>query len=131
MKADRVLWDHDLFSHIENLNPDLVISVGFMRILAPDFVAKFPTINTHPALLPNFPGAHAVRDALAAGATTSGSTVHWVDAGVDTGPIITQMEVPVLPGDSPQALAARVLEQEHLLYPQAVRDLLPHLPPCA
>ena len=131
LKDDRAAWDKQLFDQVNQYQPDLVISAGFMKILSADFVNFFPTINSHPALLPELPGAHAVRDALAAGVTVTGTTVHWVDAGVDTGPIITQMEVPVLPGDSPQALAARVLEQEHLLYPQAVRDLLPHLPPCA
>jgi phosphoribosylglycinamide formyltransferase-1 len=124
MKADRALWDNDLHSYIENLNPDLVISVGFMRILAPDFVAKFPTVNTHPALLPNFPGAHAVRDALAAGATTSGSTVHWVDAGIDTGPIIAQREVSVLPGDDEESLHERIKIVERELIVETIQSFV-------
>jgi phosphoribosylglycinamide formyltransferase-1 len=124
MKADRALWDNDLYSYIENLNPDLVISVGFMRILAPDFVAKFPTVNTHPALLPNFPGAHAVRDALAAGATTSGSTVHWVDAGIDTGPIIAQREVAVLPGDDEESLHERIKIVERELIVETIQSFV-------
>lgn len=124
MKADRALWDNDLHSYIENLNPDLVISVGFMRILAPDFVAKFPTVNTHPALLPNFPGAHAVRDALAAGATTSGSTVHWVDAGIDTGPIIAQREVAVLPDDVEESLHERIKIVERELIVETIQSFV-------
>ena len=108
LESDRNSWDEKLFSLVEGLKPDLVVSVGFMRILAPKFVATFPTINTHPALLPNFPGAHAVRDTIAAGAQITGATVHWVDAGVDTGKIITQVEVPVIEGDDAASLHERI-----------------------
>jgi len=97
LTGDRAAWDKQLFEQVDKYQPDLVISAGFMKILSAEFVNHFPTINSHPALLPEFPGAHAVRDALAAGAKVTGTTVHWVDAGVDTGPIITQMEVPVCP----------------------------------
>lgn len=108
MLEDRSIWDNQIFETVEKLNPDLVVSVGFMRILAPSFVSKFPTINTHPALLPKFPGAHAVRDALAAGAQVTGSTVHWVDAGIDTGAVIAQKEVEVLPQDDEISLHERI-----------------------
>jgi phosphoribosylglycinamide formyltransferase-1 len=108
MLEDRSIWDNQIFETVEKLNPDLVVSVGFMRILALSFVSKFPTINTHPALLPKFPGAHAVRDALAAGAQVTGSTVHWVDAGIDTGAVITQKEVEVLPQDDEISLHERI-----------------------
>jgi len=124
MNADRKVWDSELYKNVENLNPDLIVSVGFMRVLAPEFVAKFPTINSHPALLPNFPGAHGVRDALAAGATVTGSTVHWVDAGVDTGPIISQREVAVLPGDSEESLHERIKIVERNLIVETIQGLV-------
>jgi phosphoribosylglycinamide formyltransferase-1 len=108
MKADRAEWNSEIFKVTESLQPDLVVSVGFMRVLAPDYVAHFQVMNTHPALLPLFPGAHAVRDALAAGAVESGTTVHWVDAGVDTGPIIAQRTVAIEPGDTEESLHERI-----------------------
>jgi phosphoribosylglycinamide formyltransferase-1 len=108
MLEDRSIWDNQIFETVEKVNPDLVVSVGFMRILAASFVSKFPTINTHPALLPKFPGAHAVRDALAAGVQVTGSTVHWVDAGIDTGTVIKQKEVEVLPQDDEISLHERI-----------------------
>jgi phosphoribosylglycinamide formyltransferase-1 len=98
-----------------------------MRILSPQFVNYFPTINSHPALLPAFPGAHAVRDALAAGVTITGTTVHWVDAGVDTGPIITQMEVPVLPGDDEATLHERIKKVERGLIVATIALITPTL----
>jgi phosphoribosylglycinamide formyltransferase-1 len=98
-----------------------------MRILAPDFVNHFPTINSHPALLPNFPGAHAVRDALAAGVSVTGSTIHWVDDGVDTGPIITQMEVPVLPEDTETTLHERIKKVERGLIVATIALIIPTL----
>jgi phosphoribosylglycinamide formyltransferase-1 len=124
MSSDRKNWDRDLFNYFESINPDLVVSVGFMRILAPEFVAKFSTINTHPALLPNFPGAHGVRDALAAGATRTGSTVHWVDSGVDTGPIIAQREVEILFGDSEESLHERIKIVERELIVETIQSLV-------
>ena len=108
MKADRAEWNREIFDLTESLQPDLVVSVGFMRVLAPDYVAHFQVMNTHPALLPHFPGAHAVRDALAAGAVETGTTVHWVDAGVDTGPIIAQRVVAIEPGDTEESLHERI-----------------------
>jgi phosphoribosylglycinamide formyltransferase-1 len=102
---------------------ELVCLAGFMRVLSADFVARWPDrlINIHPSLLPAFPGLDTHRRALEAGVTTAGCTVHFVRAAVDAGPIILQAAVPVLPGDSEADLAARVLAEEHRLYPQAVR----------
>ncbi|RDI94568.1 phosphoribosylglycinamide formyltransferase [Meiothermus sp. QL-1] len=105
---------------------DLVLLAGFMRILSPEFVARWygRLLNIHPSLLPAFPGLHAQRQALAAGVSESGCTVHFVDAGVDTGPIVLQRRVPVLPGDTEESLAARILAEEHRAYPEAVRRVL-------
>ena len=102
--------------------PDWVVSAGFMKIVGPAVLDAFGgrLLNTHPALLPAFPGAHAVRDALAAGAEVTGSTVHWVDAGVDTGPVIAQREVPVLPGDDEARLHARIKDVERELLVETV-----------
>jgi phosphoribosylglycinamide formyltransferase-1 len=111
----RQAWGRALLGLVESVNPDLVVSVGFMRILPPSFVEKFRVINTHPALLPLFPGAHAVRDALEAGVTESGTTVHWVDAGVDTGNVIKQVRVPVNPDDTVESLHERIKIQERTL----------------
>lgn len=115
MQSDRTEWDQAIFKCTEDLAPDLIVSVGFMRILAARFVSTFKVINTHPSLLPLFPGAHAVRDALAAGVTTTGTTVHWVDAGLDTGPVISQREVEVLPGDNEATLHERIKIAERAL----------------
>ena len=108
MVDDRNQWNSQLFEITQELHPDLVVSVGFMRILDRRYVETFKVMNTHPALLPAFPGAHAVRDALAAGASESGSTVHWVDAGVDTGPIIAQQAVAIESGDTEESLHERI-----------------------
>ena len=104
---------------------ELISLAGFMRLLTPEFIAAFRyrILNIHPALLPNFPGAHAHRDALAAGVNKSGCSAHLVDEGVDTGPIILQQPVEVLPDDTEQSLAARILPHEHRLLPEAVRLL--------
>ena len=126
MVEDRSIWDTQLFATVEKLNPDLVVSVGFMRILAAPFVSKFPTINTHPALLPKFPGAHAVRDALNAGAQVTGSTVHWVDAGIDTGTVIAQKEVVVLPQDDESSLHERIKIVERELIVETLQSFIAH-----
>lgn len=120
---DRAGWDAALTAAIGEHRPGLVVSAGFMRILGPDVLAAHPVINTHPALLPSFPGAHAVRDALAHGVKITGTTCHWVDAGVDTGPIIAQRALEVREGDTEMSLHERikVLEREMLL--DVVRDL--------
>jgi len=102
---------------------DLVVLAGFMRLLTPYFVGEYAgrIMNIHPALLPAFPGAHAHQNVLAYGVKVSGCTVHFVDEGTDSGPIILQAAVPVLEDDTEETLAARVLEQEHVIYPKAIR----------
>ena len=125
--ADRAAWNKQLFDQVDQYQPDLVVSAGFMRILSSEFVNTFPTINSHPALLPDFPGAHAVRDALAAGVSVTGTTVHWVDDGVDTGPIITQMEVPVLPNDDEATLHERIKKVERGLIVATIALIIPTL----
>ena len=129
LTGDRELWNEQLFNQVDQYRPDLVVSAGFMKILAADFVQTFPTINSHPALLPEFPGAHAVRDALAAGVSVTGTTVHWVDDGVDTGPIITQMEVPVLPNDDEATLHERIKTVERGLIVATIALIIPTLEP--
>lgn len=106
-------------------DPLLVVSAGFMRILPGGFVQEFSPhlINTHPALLPSFPGANAVRDALAAGATETGVTVHIIDDGVDTGPVLRQLRLSVHPGESEEALHERIKQLERPLLVNAVRDI--------
>ncbi len=105
---------------------DWVCLAGYMRLLSPVFVSAFPRriVNIHPSLLPAFPGLDAQEQALAHGVKVSGCTVHLVDEGLDSGPIVVQRTVPVLDGDTPRTLAARILEQEHLAYPEALRRLL-------
>ena len=105
---------------------DLVALAGFLRIVSPAFVTAWSgrLLNVHPSLLPAFPGLHAVRQALDAGVPSTGCTVHFVDAGVDTGPAIVQRTVDVLPSDTEDALQARVQREEHLAYPEAVRSVL-------
>ncbi|PPF13699.1 phosphoribosylglycinamide formyltransferase [Rathayibacter rathayi] len=123
--ASRDEWGTALLARIQEWQPDLVVCAGFMRILPPVVVdALSPRmINTHPALLPLFPGAHAVRDALAAGATETGVTVHLIDTGVDTGPIIAQESLAVLPGESEAALHERIKTIERRLLVQTVLDI--------
>lgn len=108
---------------IENCEIDLICCAGFMRILPPDFVSRFAgrIINIHPSLLPSFPGLQAQKKALDAGVRVTGCTVHFVDEGVDTGPIILQAAVPVLPHDDENTLSERILAYEHRIYPLAVR----------
>ena len=126
--ADRGEWDQALTAAISEFKPVLVVSAGFMRVLGQDTLQAFPDriINTHPALLPKFPGAHAVRDALAAGATETGSTVHVVDAGVDTGPVIAQESVPVFPDDDETSLHERIKVVERRLLVDVVRRIAMH-----
>ena len=121
--ADRAAWDAELADAVGRHAPDLVVCAGFMRILGPAFLARFRTVNTHPALLPSFPGAHAVRDALAYGVRLTGVTVHLVDEGVDTGPVVAQAAVPVLPDDTEADLHARIQDVEQPLYVDAVGRL--------
>lgn len=121
--ADRATFDQALAGCIDGYRPDLVVLAGFMRVLTDDFVRRYEgrLINIHPSLLPSFPGLHTHRRALEAGVRVHGATVHFVTATLDCGPIIVQAVVPVLPGDDEARLAARVLAQEHCIYPQAVR----------
>jgi phosphoribosylglycinamide formyltransferase-1 len=121
----RVEWDAGLARAVAAFDPDLVVSAGFMRILGAPFLERFGdrTINTHPALLPAFPGAHAVRDALAAGAAVTGCSVHQVDAGVDTGPVLDRREVAVLPGDTEASLHERIKVQERAMLVETVARL--------
>lgn len=121
--AERGAWNDALAESIAAYQPDLLVLAGFMRILAPSVVRRFRIVNTHPALLPSFPGAHPVRDALAAGVERTGVTVHWVDDGIDTGPVIAQLEVPVAAGDDEASLTARIQAAEKPLYVNAIRQL--------
>jgi phosphoribosylglycinamide formyltransferase-1 len=122
---DRAGWDRALAAAIAAHEPDLVVSAGFMKIVGPAVLDAFGgrLVNTHPALLPAFPGAHAVRDALAAGVPVTGSTVHLVDAGVDTGPVLAQREVPVEPGDDEASLHERIKTVERQLLVDTVAAL--------
>ena len=124
--ATREAFDGELARHIDAEQPALVLLAGFMRILSPDFVQRYADrlINIHPSLLPAFPGLHTHERAIQAGCRISGVTVHRVTTELDHGPILGQAAVPVLPGDSAATLAARVLAQEHVLYPKVVLDLL-------
>ncbi|ABD10040.1 formyltetrahydrofolate-dependent phosphoribosylglycinamide formyltransferase [Frankia casuarinae] len=113
---DRDAFNAATAGRIAEFAPDLLVLAGYMKILSARVIGRFRTINTHPSLLPAFPGATAVRDALAAGVKVSGVTVHWVDEGVDTGPIIAQRAVPVEPGDTEQTLHARIQSVERGLF---------------
>jgi phosphoribosylglycinamide formyltransferase-1 len=118
-------WANVLMQNIDHFNPDLIVLAGFMRILPSNFVSAYSPnlINTHPSLLPAFPGGHAVRDALYAGADTTGVTIHVVDEGVDTGPHIAQRQVEVLPDDNEFELHERIKVQERELLINTVRDI--------
>ena len=122
-RKPRAEWDQELINYVQSVSPDLVVSVGFMHILSSEFVSKFKVINSHPALLPNFPGAHAVRDALSAGVNQTGCTVHWVDAGVDTGQVIAQRIVDVLPNDDEASLHERIKIVERQLIVETIKSL--------
>ena len=125
---DRAAWDRALRDTLESFEPDWVVSAGFMRILGSDVLSAFPmrVVNTHPALLPSFPGAHAVRDALAHGVRVTGSTIHLVDEGVDTGPIIAQQAVQVDDDDEEATLHERIKVVERELLVDVVRRLATH-----
>ena len=116
-------FDAALGDLVDSHRPDLVLLAGFMRILTPGFIERFPgrILNIHPSLLPSFPGLHTHRRALEAGVRLHGATVHVVTPALDAGPIVAQAAVPVLDGDTEERLAARVLAAEHRIYPQAVR----------
>lgn len=120
---DRAAFEAELIRHLDEARPDIIVLAGFMRILTPDFTRHYAgrLLNIHPSLLPKYPGLHTHARALEAGDTEAGATVHEVTADLDAGPILGQARVPVLPGDTPDDLAARVLVQEHLLYPAVLR----------
>ncbi len=119
---DRAAWDQALADTVAEHEPDLVVSAGFMKILGPAFLHRFAgrVLNTHPALLPAFPGAHAVADALAHGVRVTGCTVHLVDAGVDTGPIVAQQAVPIEPDDDTDTLHERIKVVERRLLVEVI-----------
>ena len=121
--GDRAAYDAALVDELTRRGVGLVCLAGFMRLLSPGFVRAFRgrILNIHPSLLPAFPGLHAQRQALEHGVTVAGATVHFVDEGLDSGPIVLQVAVPVEPGDTEASLAARILVEEHRLYPLAVR----------
>ncbi len=123
--ADRAEWDRRLSGDVEELAADLVVCAGFMKLLGPAFLARFGgrTINTHPALLPSFPGMHGPRDALEHGVKITGTTVFEVDAGVDTGRILAQEPVRVLPDDTVDSLHERIKVAERVLLVHTVNDL--------
>jgi phosphoribosylglycinamide formyltransferase-1 len=113
-------WDAALAQWIDNHEPAFVVSAGFMKLLGSQVLRRYTVLNTHPALLPAFPGAHAVRDALAAGVRTTGCSVHIVDEGVDTGPVLAQASVDVRPGDTQDTLHERIKAVEHPLLVEIV-----------
>ena len=120
---NRDAFDAELVQLIDSYQPDLVVLAGFMRILTGDFVRHYEgrLLNIHPSLLPLFPGLATHEQALEAGVTEHGATVHFVTEALDHGPIVIQASVPVVPDDTPDTLAKRVLKQEHIIYPRAVR----------
>jgi phosphoribosylglycinamide formyltransferase-1 len=121
--GDRTAYDAALSATLDHYRPGLVCLAGYMRILPPPFVRSWAErlVNIHPSLLPAFPGLHAQRQALDYGVKVAGATVHFVEEGVDTGPIIVQAAVPVLLDDSEESLSARILVEEHRIYPEAIR----------
>jgi phosphoribosylglycinamide formyltransferase-1 len=125
----REAFDAELALAIDRRDPSLVVLAGFMRVLTAGFVERYRgrLLNIHPSLLPAFPGLHTHQRALDAGCKFAGATVHQVTPDLDHGPILEQAVVPVLPGDTAETLAARVLTQEHLIYPKAIARLLPTL----
>ena len=129
----RKAFDAALADVIERHAPDLLVLAGFMRILTPDFVRRFAgrMVNVHPSLLPAFAGLHTHRRAIEAGCRIAGATVHRVTEELDHGPILDQVVVPVLPGDDEVSLAARVLSQEHRMYPRVIAQLLRELSPAS
>ena len=120
---DRAAFEAELQKHLQAAAPDVICHAGFMRILTPDFVSLWAQkmLNIHPSLLPKYPGLHTHARALAAGDLEAGCSVHEVTADLDAGPVFGQARVPVLPGDDAASLAARVLVQEHRLYPMVLR----------
>jgi phosphoribosylglycinamide formyltransferase-1 len=127
---DKRAHEAQMLRELDRARPDLICLAGFMRLLSPDFIARWRgrILNIHPALLPKFPGLDVQRRALEAGEKESGCTVHFVDEGTDTGPIVLQRRVPILAGDTETSLSARILEREHQAYPEAITQVLATLP---
>lgn len=125
----RVDHDREIAKALHDAQVDIICLAGYMRLLSPEFIATFRNriLNIHPSLLPDFPGLHPHKQALDAGVTSSGCTVHFVDETLDGGPIIVQRPVPVFPGDTEKSLAERILEQEHKLYAEAVAKVIESL----
>jgi phosphoribosylglycinamide formyltransferase-1 len=125
-EPDRVTHENKVIAALREAGAEWICLAGYMRLLSPAFVAAWPRriLNIHPSLLPAFPGMDVQRQALEHGVKVSGCTVHLVDEGLDSGPIVVQRTVPVLDADTPESLAARILEQEHQAYPEALRRLL-------
>lgn len=123
---DREVYDRELVTELRKNQIDLVCLAGFMRLLSAYFIREFPEriLNIHPSLLPSFPGLDAQYQALSHGVKITGCTVHFVDEGLDAGPIILQAAVPVLDGDTVEALSARILKEEHRIYSEAIRIVL-------
>jgi formyltetrahydrofolate-dependent phosphoribosylglycinamide formyltransferase len=121
---DRVAFDEAVAKMVGSYAPDVLVLAGYMKVLGPQVFERFRTINTHPALLPSFPGAHGVADALAHGVKVTGATAHWVDGGVDTGRIIAQVAVDVHPGDTVSTLRRRIQAAERGMYVSAIGDVL-------
>ena len=121
----REAFDAHLAKELGDRGVELIVLAGYMRLVTPALLSRFPgrVVNVHPALLPAFPGLHAPRQALACGVAISGCTVHFVDEGTDTGPIIAQAAVPVLPDDDEASLTARIQKEEHRLFPAVVREI--------
>lgn len=128
--ASREAHEQAILRVLDIARPDLVCLAGYMRLLSPAFVARWSgrLLNIHPSLLPKFPGLSPQRQALEARETVSGCTVHFVDEGTDSGAVILQKTVPILPGDTPEALSSRILAEEHLAYPEAIARALQGLP---
>jgi len=120
---DRIAFDMEMADILKRHGVQLVVMAGFMRVLSPEFLSQFPlkVINIHPALLPSFPGLHGQKQAFDYGVKFSGCTVHFADSGVDTGPIIIQAVVPVFDDDTEESMSARILKEEHRIYPQAIQ----------
>ncbi len=122
--TDRGARDAAMADWLAGHGPELVVCAGYMHLLTPGFLRRFPVLNVHPSLLPAHPGTRAVEDALAAGVAETGVTVHFVDDGIDTGPVALQESVPIAPGDTPESLRERLHAVEHRLLPEAARLFL-------
>jgi formyltetrahydrofolate-dependent phosphoribosylglycinamide formyltransferase len=122
--ADRDAFSAATADAVAAYQPDLLVLAGYMKVLGKAVIGRFRTVNTHPSLLPSFPGAHAVRDALGHGVRVSGVTVHWVDEGVDTGPILAQAAVPVVAGDTEDTLRVRIQAVERVLFVDAIGKIV-------